>query len=167
MIKKNIIVLLILIVFVSLVIGFSYNKLDNKLQNIEIQHEELIQEVNDLQNVKSELEELRKNQIETFPNLQVYEATITAYTLECGYPWADGITYTGNEAIPYYTVAVDPDYIPLGTIIYIEDIGFFKADDIGGKVKGWHIDIYVGEGKEARKEALKIGRQIKNIIIPI
>ena len=148
------------------------------LKKVHNQHRELIQEMQELREVRNKLElelkEIRENGIEIqiglediFPDYEISktEATITAYTKECGHPWADGITFTGNEAIPHYTVAVDPDFIPLGTLIYIEDLGFFKADDIGGGVKGWHVDIYVGEGSDARKEALELGKQTKNIII--
>ena len=72
-------------------------------------------------------------------------AKITGYTSID--PGVGFITYTGTR-VRWGTVAVDPKYIPLGSKIWIE--GFegttFIAEDIGGAVKGWHVDIWVGEG---------------------
>lgn len=48
----------------------------------------------------------------------------------------------------FSTVAVDPDVIPLGTRLYIEDYGFAIAEDTGGAVKGYMIDLYFEPGTE-------------------
>ena len=65
-----------------------------------------------------------------------------------------GITRSGKRVIYKTTVAVDPNYIPLGSILYItfpkkyESMnGIYKAMDTGNAVKGNIIDIYVGESK--------------------
>ena len=68
-------------------------------------------------------------------DLGVYDCT--AYYLfdgSCGY------TYTGTVPQEGRTIATDPSYIPLGTEVYIEGIGFRKAEDTG--VKGQTIDIF-------------------------
>jgi len=57
---------------------------------------------------------------------------------------AQGITYTGKQA-QNGIVAVDPEVIPLGTLLYVQgdyaDIGVCTADDIGSGIKGNRIDI--------------------------
>ncbi len=102
--------------------------------------------------------------------LLIDDFQITAYTKECGYPWDDGITYTGAVALPFYTMAVDPNLIPLGSRITILDSGGNVvtkgvAQDIGAAVKGNVIDLYFGEGPGARERALSWGRRNKRIIV--
>ena len=85
---------------------------------------------------------------------------ITFYCCEkrkhiCG--TGDGITATGTEVTPWYSVAVDPKVIPLGSTVYVDFgdgvIHKFRAEDTGGSVKGNHIDIAV----EGHQEALELG----------
>ena len=69
--------------------------------------------------------------------------TCTAYSCE-GYT---GITATGTVA-RVGAVAVDPKYIPLGTKMYIVSndgkyvYGYCVAEDTGGAIKGYKIDLY-------------------------
>jgi 3D (Asp-Asp-Asp) domain-containing protein len=62
----------------------------------------------------------------------------------------NNVTATGKEA-GVGVIAVDPDVIPLGTRIEIKDMGFFTAEDTGGKIKGNRIDICFDSKKEARE----------------
>lgn len=68
---------------------------------------------------------------------------------------AYGITRSGRIAVEGRTIAVDPDIIPLGTLVYIDSIGLRIADDTGGKIKGPRIDIFL----ESLDEALHFGVQ--------
>jgi 3D (Asp-Asp-Asp) domain-containing protein len=63
-------------------------------------------------------------------------------------------TFTGNTPIPYSTIAVDPNLIPLGSIVLIDGKEYL-ADDIGGGINGRHIDICV----TYHEEALQLGRK--------
>lgn len=68
------------------------------------------------------------------------------------------ITATGTAARAGRTVAVDPRVIPLGSTIYIEGIGERIAEDVGGGVKGQHIDVYLGTVPQARTFGVQRGR---------
>lgn len=83
--------------------------------------------------------------------LGTYE--VTAYA-------GDEITATGTVPVPYRTVAVDPQVIPLGTVLYIEGVGEVVAEDTGSAVKGKVIDIYL-PGTEA--ETRSWGRQSRQV----
>jgi len=52
-----------------------------------------------------------------------------------------GTTASGAQAGPS-SVAVDPGVIALGTQIYVDGVGFRTADDTGGAIVGYHIDIW-------------------------
>ena len=90
------------------------------------------------------------------------EFKLTAYCTcpKCCGEWADGFTYTGTVATPGRTVAVDPDVIPLGSVVYIEDIPYI-AEDIGGAIKGNRIDVLF----PSHREALEFGVQHTNVSI--
>jgi len=68
---------------------------------------------------------------------------ITAYCgckICCG-KWSGGPTKTGAK-LRFGVCAVDPKVIPLNSIVTIEHLGTFRAEDIGGDIKGRCIDIY-------------------------
>ncbi len=74
--------------------------------------------------------------------------------------WRDGKTATMTEA-RWGVVAVDPRVIPLGSKIFIEGMGWFSAEDTGGKIKGNRIDIFY----PSRKEALQFGKRKLKILV--
>ncbi len=65
----------------------------------------------------------------------------------------------GIELIPYRSVAVDPSYIPLGSILYYEakpasKRGIVFAHDTGGAIKGAvRLDLFTGYGQKAEADA--------------
>jgi 3D (Asp-Asp-Asp) domain-containing protein len=73
------------------------------------------------------------------------------------FPWGRGAT--GKPIVPLLTLAVDSSVIPLGTAVYIPELdglprdadgaarhdGCFLAEDRGLKVKGRHVDVFMGE----------------------
>ena len=73
---------------------------------------------------------------------------------------ARAITATGTSARAGRTVAVDPAVIPLGSRIFIEGIGERIAEDIGGGVKGNHIDVYLPTVPEANRFGVKHRRAV-------
>lgn len=62
---------------------------------------------------------------------------------------------------PYRTIAVDPRFIPLGSMVYIPAVkgmvlpdntvhdGIFMAEDIGSAIKNYHIDLFSAEGLQS------------------
>ncbi len=52
-------------------------------------------------------------------------------------------TSTRRDGRAEHGVAVDPDLIPLGSQLWIPGYGHAVADDIGGAIKGHHVDIRV------------------------
>jgi 3D (Asp-Asp-Asp) domain-containing protein len=68
--------------------------------------------------------------------------TITAYATGCdtkpNHPTKSGIL----PALEW-TVAADTTVLPIGSIVQIEGLGERMVHDIGGGVKGLHIDLYV------------------------
>ena len=58
-------------------------------------------------------------------------------------------------------IAVDPNFIPLGTRVFIPGYGHAVAEDIGGSIKGNRIDIAF----DTYEEAMAFGRQDVKIYI--
>lgn len=83
--------------------------------------------------------------------------TVTAYCscARCCGVWASrrpgGIVYTasGTVAQEGRTVAVDPNVIPYGTVLWIAGHRYV-AEDCGGAIKGNRIDVYFSSHDAAR-----------------
>ncbi len=72
-----------------------------------------------------------------------------------------GLTATGALAKPYFSAAVDPTVIPLNAWIWIDGLGWWKAQDTGNAIIGKKIDLCLSEREEAmefgvRKMRIKI-----------
>ncbi|MBS2019334.1 MAG: hypothetical protein JST00_41105 [Deltaproteobacteria bacterium] len=53
---------------------------------------------------------------------------------------------SGRTLIKGYSIAVDPGVIPLGSYVWLAELGhWFRADDTGGAIKGMHIDVYTAD----------------------
>ena len=57
-------------------------------------------------------------------------------------------TKSGRRPKVNHTVAADLNVFPMYTQIYIEGLGAYTVEDIGGGVKGSHIDVYCHNHKE-------------------
>nr|WP_286172634.1 3D domain-containing protein [Acetanaerobacterium sp. MSJ-12] len=89
------------------------------------------------------------------------EFTLCAYCTEryahiCG---GSDTTRSGDPVCAGVTVAVDPEVIPLGSTLYIEGIGFRKAQDTGSAIRGQTIDLAVGR----HSDALSFGVQHRRV----
>lgn len=76
---------------------------------------------------------------------------------------SDGITYSGTQAVPYETCAVDPDVIPFGSTVTVDygdgELHYYRAEDIGGGVNGNLVDICVS----SHEEALELGVRVATV----
>ncbi|MDH7576336.1 MAG: 3D domain-containing protein [Bacillota bacterium] len=52
-------------------------------------------------------------------------------------------------------MAVDPQFIPLGSIVHLEGIGTFIAEDTGGAIKGQKIDLFMDSHNHALEFGIK------------
>ncbi len=75
---------------------------------------------------------------------RAYDMVSTAYT-HTGHNTATGVKPTVG------IVAVDPAVIPLGTNLYVEGYGNCRAMDVGGKIKGNRIDVFLDTNNEAKR----------------
>lgn len=73
----------------------------------------------------------------------------TAYTARDAGMDGKGITFSGLPA-DIGAVAVDPDLIPLGSVVYVEGYGYAVALDTGSAIKGHRIDVYFHDVDKAR-----------------
>ncbi|WP_232699006.1 3D domain-containing protein [Brevibacillus daliensis] len=83
---------------------------------------------------------------------------LSAYTANAGGGY--GKTATGVKATVGRTVAVDPKVVPLGWWVYIEGIGYRRAEDTGGAIKGNKMDVFLESDSEAVKFGRKKGRTV-------
>jgi len=92
------------------------------------------------------------------------EVRATAYCPceKCCGKFADGTTSTGRDAyLP--GIAVDPKKIPLGSHVDIpgykrgpnKNGSWILCDDVGGKIKDWHIDVRFKTHQEALNWGVK------------
>lgn len=107
-----------------------------------------------------------ENLVEFVPEAEIQEETVeednswsaefhvTAY---CGCSYCSegyGVTASGTTVTAGRTIAVDPDLIPLGSTVVINGHEYI-AEDTGGAINGYDIDIYF----ESHQEALEFGVQ--------
>jgi 3D (Asp-Asp-Asp) domain-containing protein len=84
----------------------------------------------------------------------VIKAVVTAYTRNDPGMDGKGITFTGTKVRPG-VAAVDPEVIPLGSVLFVPGYGYARAEDTGGAIKGNRIDLYF----EDREEAFRWGKK--------
>jgi len=93
--------------------------------------------------------------------------TVTKYTprSEAYGKFNTGLTATLTKADPKNRiVAVDPKLIPYGSWVWVEDLGWFRAEDCGSAIKGFRLDLLTAtEG-----EAMDFGKQERfAIVVPV
>jgi len=81
--------------------------------------------------------------------------------------YRDGLTATRTKAM-IGVIAVDPKTIKLGSKVFIDlsntnlnMSGWFRAEDVGGLIKGDHIDVFVNSDMEADN----LGVEYRDIVV--
>lgn len=82
-------------------------------------------------------------------SLGQYRLTAYCPCRSCSEGWGSH-TSSGAIAASSHTVAVDPRVIPIGSKLLINGV-VYTAEDIGGAVKGNHIDIYFDTHSQTRE----------------
>ncbi|MEK4026125.1 3D domain-containing protein [Sporosarcina sp. FSL W7-1283] len=82
--------------------------------------------------------------------------TATAYTAYC--EGCSGTTYTGQNLRTnpdQKVIAVDPEVVPIGSKVWVENYGEAIAGDIGGAIKGNKIDVFIPSYDRAMEWGVK------------
>lgn len=99
--------------------------------------------------------------ISEFPNRKLGRFTLSWYSpKELGKTSPSQLrTSTGTVPKEGRTIAVDPKVIPYGSIVYIQDYGYFIAEDCGGAIKSNRIDIFTA----SHSTAIQQGKKVANV----
>lgn len=82
------------------------------------------------------------------PNVPEILWLVTAYATGCDTK-PNHPTKAGTMPVPGFTAAADPRVLPIGSIVWIDGLGERMIHDIGGKVKGRHIDVFMDNCRDA------------------
>lgn len=137
---KVIISLMIIFGFVGMIKLYIDFKVDNKIANAE--------ELAKSQSQTNKVIEVENNDNVLSEYEYIGEFLLTGYD-DCPLCQEEfvGTTALGVAPTVQHTVAVDPKVIPLGSHLLIDGIEYV-AEDVGGAIKGYHIDIFVGSHEE-------------------
>lgn len=112
------------------------------------------------------MEELTKNGVKFDVKQVLNNVKLTAYSAGPASTGKDpdhpqyGITASGARVTEGRTIAVDPKVIPMGWWVYIEGLGFRRAEDTGSAVKGNKIDVYFDSHDYAVRFGTKQGQTV-------
>lgn len=112
-----------------------------------------------IDSLQNELTGYKDKELILLRNINHEEYVVTAYlSIDSTEGRYSGLTSTGAIAKPCFTAAVDPTVVPINSWIWIEGLGWRKAQDTGNVIEGKKIDLCVS----TREEAIEFGvRKIK------
>lgn len=99
--------------------------------------------------------------IKDFPNRKLGKFTLSWYSpKELGKTKPSELR-TSRGLVPKEgrTIAVDPKVIPYGSIVYIQDYGYYIAEDCGGAIKQNRIDVFTA----SHEYAIQQGKKVANV----
>jgi len=146
---------LLSIILLILLIGFILGRLTVQAEEVIKVEYIVMTETEYITIYPEEVEEVEEIMEETI-QISLGEYNVSAYcscSQCCGK--SDGITFSGEKAVEGITIAADTRVHPIGTVLYIEGIGWRTVQDIGGSIYGNKLDIYF----DSHSKALEFGRQ--------
>lgn len=78
--------------------------------------------------------------------VRLFRMQVTAYTPIPTRMEGGRYTSTRRDGRSAHGIAVDPDLIPLGSHLWVPGYGHAIADDIGGRIRGHHVDLRLQDG---------------------
>ena len=173
-------ILILLACMVLLITAGSFIRLQSKLSDVKQEKaqlqkqiqthekhieitEQLLEEVRELQEESAELRERMKKWLDEW---EISYKEVTAYAPldpaaspgQC-YEGNPRITASGKEVKPYYTAAAGTN-LPIETLLYVVDKGWYEVQDRGGAIGPGQIDLAV----KTKKEANTFGRQNLKVV---
>ncbi|MDP3023955.1 MAG: 3D domain-containing protein [candidate division Zixibacteria bacterium] len=122
-------------------------------------NDQLLEVINSLQ---KELTVYKDRERMFLKHINYEEYIVTAYLpIDSAEGRYSGLTASRAVAKPYFTVAVDPTVVPINSWIWIEGLGWWKAQDTGDAIRGQKIDLCLS----IREETKKLGRRKMRIKI--
>lgn len=93
-------------------------------------------------------------------NRAMFKVTHYCGCSKCCGKWSSGsediaIGAYGTKLKAYQSIAVDPNVIPLGTILHDGTGKQYVAEDTGSAINGYRIDIFTGNHQEAKELGVK------------
>jgi 3D (Asp-Asp-Asp) domain-containing protein len=89
---------------------------------------------------------------------RTFMAEVRAYTVGGD----AGTTTATGTSVRWGTVAVDPAYVPLGSLLAIEGLeSVFVAEDVGGTIRGAQLDVWFPN----HESALRWGAQRRQVTV--
>ena len=67
-----------------------------------------------------------------------------------GRPKEVGVTAAGTRA-RYGVIAADTNLFPIGTILHVPGYGYGRVEDVGGAIRGYHLDLFFDDHATARE----------------
>lgn len=138
-------------VLVLAIFFFASQDVQESVPEIDPLHDQFLQVVDSLQ---KELAGYKEREMKFLRRLVHEEYVATAYLpVDPREGRHSGLTATGALAKPYFTVAVNPMVVPINSWIWIDALGWWKAQDTGNAIRGKKIDLCLS----TREEALEFG----------
>lgn len=138
-------------------IRFETEKSKKLNESLQLTQEELNIVNTELESANATIEDLKSEEYE-FVYMGDFRYTYYCderYEHICGY--GVGLTASGKPTEVGWTVAADTSVLPMGSIIYVEGIGFREVMDRGGAVDGKHIDILMSTHNECFQQSIVNG----------